>query len=400
MILTGGKSNVTINSNPTAMKNIMKLLVLIVFVLLVISPVSAQNPTYSLSADGFSLNSPDDNMLEFDIHIYQTNAPTTFEYAGGQYFFDFNNGIANGGTLTYSRVGTGLPSNFEPRNPQIFDNGNGTSQLRLAVNTFPGAGNGFTGIPGTPPGILIERMRISNTVQFAVQNLNLVWRNGPANPFTKLFAYIGTTNTDITTAATHTVTNEITPLPVELASFTATTNKNSITLNWATSFETNNRGFEIERRLTAKSDWEKAGFVSGNGTTEEGKSYIFTERVSTGKYNYRLKQLDINGNFEYFALTEAVEIGIPTSFAISQNYPNPFNPTTKIDFEVPRDGMINIVLFDISGREVARPVSSFRQAGYYTVTVNASGLASGAYFYMMTSDGGKVVETKKMVVLK
>jgi hypothetical protein len=288
-----------------------------------------------------------------------------------------------------------LPANFEPRNPQISG-----SQLRLAVNTFPGAGNGFTGIPTTPPGILIARMRIANTVQFAIQNLNLTWRNGPTNPFTKLFAYVGTTNTDITTPGTHVVLNEITPLPVELASFTAAVDKNKITLNWSTVKETNNKGFDIERKLITGNDWDKAGYVNGSGTVDVGKSYNFTERVATGKYNYRLKQIDINGNFAYYPLAEVVEIGIPSKFAISQNYPNPFNPVTKIDFEVPKDGIVSIVIYDISGREVARPVDSFRSAGYYTATINASGLASGAYFYILNSGGGKVAETKKMVVLK
>ena len=374
------------------MKNIIKVLALLAFALLALSPASAQNPTYALTVDGFSLNSPLDNELEFDIHIYQTNSPVPFEYAGGQFFFDFNTAITNGGSLTYTRVGTGLPANFEPRNPQISGN-----QLRLAVNTFPGAGNGFTGIPSTPPGVLIERMRITNTVQFAVENLNLAWRNGPANPFTKIFAYVGTTNTDITTAATHTVSNEITPLPVELASFTSNVDRNTVSLKWTTSSETNNKGFEIERR-SGNDAWSRAGYAEGSGTSNEPKSYSFTERLSTGKYNYRLKQTDFNGSFRYYELNGVVDVGIPAEFAMSQNYPNPFNPSTKIDYDIPKDGNVAIALYDMSGREVAKLVNDFRPAGYYTVSFNGANLSSGMYFYRITS--ANFSQTKKMVLVK
>lgn len=374
------------------MKNIIKVLALLAFALLALSPASAQNPTYALGVDGFSLNSPTDNELEFDIHIYQTNSPVPFEYAGGQFFFDFNTAVANGGLLTYSRVGSGLPANFEPRNPQISG-----SQLRLAVNTFPGAGNGFTGIPSTPPGILIERMRITNTVQFAVENLNLLWRNGPANPFTKIFAYVGTTNTDITTAATHTVSNEITPLPVELASFTSGVDRNTVALKWTTSSETNNKGFEIERK-SGNEAWAKAGYVEGSGTSVDPKNYSFSERLSTGKYSYRLKQTDFNGSFKYYELSGVVEVGIPAEFALSQNYPNPFNPSTKIDYDIPTDGIVAVILYDMSGREVAKLVNDFRPAGYYTLSFNGANLSSGMYFYRLSSAGFS--QTKKMVLVK
>ena len=88
--------------------------------------------------------------------------------------------------------------------------------------------------------------------------------------------------------------------PVELVSFSANVENDNVQLRWLTATETNNSGFEIERSHTSTplsmTDWEKIGFVEGNGTTTEQHSYSFTDKnLSTGKYSYRLKQIDFDG---------------------------------------------------------------------------------------------------------
>ena len=91
--------------------------------------------------------------------------------------------------------------------------------------------------------------------------------------------------------------------PVELISFNATVLENNVKLDWATATETNNSGFEVERKQvfspqSSVGNWEKIGFVEGHGTTTEPKSYSFPdEKVTTGKYKYRLKQIDFDGTF-------------------------------------------------------------------------------------------------------
>ncbi|MBK7446834.1 MAG: T9SS type A sorting domain-containing protein [Ignavibacteria bacterium] len=189
-----------------------------------------------------------------------------------------------------------------------------------------------------------------------------------------------------------------TALPVELASFTATTNRNAVSLNWSTATETNNAGFDVERKAATGTEWTKVGNVTGNGTTSEVRNYTFTDRANTGTYNYRLKQLDVNGNFEYFNLSNEIEVGVPNSFDMSQNYPNPFNPSTKINYDLPVDGNVSIVLYDLTGRQVASIVNEVKTAGYYTVSFNASNLASGMYFYRISASN--FVSTKKMVLVK
>ena len=187
-------------------------------------------------------------------------------------------------------------------------------------------------------------------------------------------------------------------LPVELSSFTANIFKNDVTLNWSTASETNNSGFDVERKLSSSSSWSKVGNVAGNGNTAVTTNYSFSDRVTTGVYSYRLKQIDFNGNFHYYNLSNEVNVGVPSSFSISQNYPNPFNPTTKIDYELPNDAVVSITLFDLSGKEVSKLVNEAMTAGYHTVQVNGSNLSSGVYFYNITA--GSFVQTKKMTLIK
>lgn len=192
------------------------------------------------------------------------------------------------------------------------------------------------------------------------------------------------------------------PLPVELASFISTVNRRDVTLNWTTTRESNNSGFEVERSQV-NGNWSKVGFVPGNGTSISSIDYTFIDRgLNTGKYNYRLKQIDYNGNFEYFNLSNEIGIGVPTRYDLSQNYPNPFNPSTKINFDIPFDGKVSVKLFDVSGREVTTLVNEVKAAGYYTINFNATNLSSGAYFYTINADnnGQSFVATKKMMLLK
>jgi len=183
-----------------------------------------------------------------------------------------------------------------------------------------------------------------------------------------------------------------------LSSFTSTVTNQDVTLNWSTASELNNSGFDIERS-TVEGQWSKVGNVQGNGTTNEVKSYQFTDRnLSSGNYSYRLKQIDFNGNFEYFNLSNEIIVGIPDQFSLSQNYPNPFNPTTKIDFQLPIEGNVKLAVYDNSGKLISEIVNGFRTAGYHTVNFDAVNLSSGVYFYKLES--GDFSKVMKMTVLK
>lgn len=162
--------------------------------------LKSQNPQYVLNATNFSYFQ---NKIEFDIYISQLNAPVYFEYAGGQYYFNFNPSIANGGTLSYSIIGSDLPAALRPRGPQVYN-----SQLRLAINSFPGASLGYDMTNNGSPGTKIVRMRLqTSAATLSSEPLNLSWRNPPVppaiNPVTKIYSYVDNVNTQITTPENH-----------------------------------------------------------------------------------------------------------------------------------------------------------------------------------------------------
>ena len=202
------------------------------------------------------------------------------------------------------------------------------------------------------------------------------------------------------------------PLPVELSSFTAEVVGSVVILRWRTETELNNYGFEIERNTPlnplsrgeaeGRGVWENIGFVNGYGNSNSPKDYIFTDNeINSGKYSYRLKQIDNDGSFEYSKVIE-IDIGFPTDFMLGQNYPNPFNPLTVIGYKLPFASLVTLKLYDVLGSEVAALVNTEQPAGNYELIFDASssagGLSSGVYFYILRA--GNFVEVKKMILLR
>lgn len=215
----------------------------------------------------------------------------------------------------------------------------------------------------------------------------------------------------LNTFSDYALTDGTNPLPVEICSFTAAVTRRDVRLDWSTCSETNNRGFEIERREFNPTTgeyypWIKQGFVDGNGTTNEMHYYTFNDlKLKTGKYQYRLKQIDFNSNFEYHNLNTPTDIiiGAPQNADLFQNYPNPSNPTSKVDFQIPFAGQVSLRVFDITGQEVAVLANSQMDAGYYTAEFNGSSLASGVYFYRLiasSTNGQSFTKTMKLILVK
>lgn len=192
-------------------------------------------------------------------------------------------------------------------------------------------------------------------------------------------------------------------LPVEISQFSSAVFKNTVRLGWQTVWELNNSGFEVEKSEDGIV-WNKAGFVRGNGTTNEPFSYAFTDlNLRTGRYYYRLKQIDYNGNFEFHNLAQAVNIGKPINSEVYQNFPNPFNPVTNISFALAEDSFVKLTVYDAAGREVKKLIDGTLAAGYNTLSFDASGIASGVYFYRLVSTGStgvKFTKIMKMLVVK
>ena len=190
-------------------------------------------------------------------------------------------------------------------------------------------------------------------------------------------------------------------LPVELSSLTIKESEGTITLKWTTATETNNFGFEIQRK--SGEDFITIGFVEGHGNSNSPKHYNFsdTDIGQSGEYYYRLKQIDNDGTFEYSDVV-SITIGSPVLYSLSQNYPNPFNPKTRIDYTLPEQQNVSLRVYNMLGELVKELVNEVKPAGTYTATFDGSsaagGLPSGIYVYRIQTEGFS--ENKKMTLLK
>ncbi len=188
-------------------------------------------------------------------------------------------------------------------------------------------------------------------------------------------------------------------LPVELTTFTVVLSNSAVELNWNTATEVNNYGFEIQKS-TNKSAWAIIGFVQGHGNSNSPKEYSFEDKnLLVGNMQYRLKQIDLDGSFEY-SYAVGVNFEAPASLALDQNYPNPFNPSTNISFEIPVKSNVLIKIYNVLGSEVAVLLNEEKSPGKYQVEFNASHFASGIYFYSLNTNQDKPAIIKKMILLK
>jgi len=219
------------------------------------------------------------------------------------------------------------------------------------------------------------------------------------------YNYFGQLRNNSTTESEIPVATQVSggALPVEISSLTILVNGSNVNLKWQTSTEVNNYGFEVQRTIKNSKlkiqSFEKIGFVKGSGNSNSPKNYSFKDdNPPSGTVEYRLKQVDNNGNFKYSQIVTVNSL--PTKFELLQNYPNPFNPTTTIQYAIPKAEHVTLKVYDELGKEVAALVNENKDAGQYNVQLAADKyqLSSGVYFYRITA--GSFSEVKKLMFLK
>ena len=161
---------------------------------------------------------------------------------------------------------------------------------------------------------------------------------------------------------------------------------------------------------------DSTGWIGGNysrlyKTTNQGINWK-RENISTGyifniaSFNDSILWTSGNGG-KIFHTTNGGEplVGIqnisteiPESFKLNQNYPNPFNPSTNIQYDISNDNSVTIKIYNLPGKEVMSLVNDFKKAGRYIISFNGSDLASGVYYYKITS--GKFEQVRKMILIK
>jgi len=202
-------------------------------------------------------------------------------------------------------------------------------------------------------------------------------------------------------------------LPVELTSFELLETRNDgITLQWVTESEINNLGFNLDRK-TPITDWSQiASYVThpalqGQGSVSHQTIYTFTDNTvqENESYDYRLSDVDYDGNVEYHSLQlmGVSSINIPEQFVLYPNYPNPFNPVTTIRYDLPDDAHVVLAIHDLMGRDVITLVDGPKTAGSRFTQWNArdeQGRAVSAGVYLYKIQAGNFVDIKKMILLK
>ena len=189
------------------------------------------------------------------------------------------------------------------------------------------------------------------------------------------------------------------PLPVELASFTATRDAQAAVLSWRTASETNNAGFEVQHQTPDASGFREVGFVEGAGTTQEPQSYRFrADGLAPGTHRFRLRQVDVDGTA---TLTDPVTVTIEAERVLSLQAtgPNPVRQSTQFAFTVQQSGPAEVTLYNVLGQRVRTLYTEETSAGQrHTVTVTTTDLPSGTYFVRLAAPSG--TRTQRIVVVR
>jgi len=191
--------------------------------------------------------------------------------------------------------------------------------------------------------------------------------------------------------------------PVELAHFSGhIVERQGIELAWETTVEVAHAGFNILRKSSSEREYRQVNeqLVASDGT----KKYRYIDHnVKVGEaYQYKLEDVSINGDkTQHDPIT--VFVTRPKNYKLYQNYPNPFNPMTHIEYQLPKQTMVKLKIYNIKGQEVKSLVDEMKEAGYHAVIWNGldnnnTPVTSGIYYYRMVTDSH--VEIKKMVLLR
>jgi len=358
-----------------------------------------------LYADTCQVNSPAGYMNGFDDGI--TNGGAWYVIHGGRQ--DYMNYFMRSREVTIEISDTKLlPANQLPAHWEY----NKRSLLTYIENIFYGVRGIVTDIVGTPLNAMITILNhdeYNSEVRTDFINGDYYRMLAPGSytfefssdyHITKTISNVQVNNLEATILNVELIPDDI--IPVEGPLYQATVINDKVELNWETLSETNNRGFEIQRKRNNE-NYIILGFVAGNGTTTHWNQYSFIdEHVKPGFYSYRLKQIDFDGSFTLWENLEVV-VYAPLVFSLEQNYPNPFNPSTTIRFTIPQDERremqnVSIKVFDLLGNEVATLVNEKHSAGEHTVTLDVSSLPSGIYIY--TLQVGSNYLSKKMILIK
>lgn len=206
------------------------------------------------------------------------------------------------------------------------------------------------------------------------------------------------------------VDNENPPYP---QNFTADFSGSNPVLSWSAISQADKDSYIIAKKVEGVTGYADVATVSA--TTTQWTDYSVEH---AGKFDplyvikYKIKSQDVNDNTSGYSSEQSVTattdefwklvklddaLNIP-EYKLEQNYPNPFNPTTNINFEIPENSHISLVIYNILGEKIATLINSPLVVGVYSITFNAGEFPSGIYVYELRSQRTRI--SKKMILTK
>lgn len=185
------------------------------------------------------------------------------------------------------------------------------------------------------------------------------------------------------------------PLPVEFLNVTATAKGSGVSVNWSTASESNNKYFDVEKSTDGGNNWSLVNTVYTNGNSSAVRNYNSYDAKPVGGYNsYRIKQVDIDGNFKY-SVTVRVKINIDrTAITVLAN---PFVSNITVDFLTNTNSTVYVRLVDITGKLVTTQKWAVSQGSSRRTMDNVSNLSNGMYILTVTDENGNQIYNNKLM---
>jgi hypothetical protein len=171
---------------------------------------------------------------------------------------------------------------------------------------------------------------------------------------------------------------------------------NSYELTWSGGDFKQAQSYVLEKSLN-NSDFKPVSTIQAENTPEKKYSILDVKDPSAEIVFYRIKQVNADGSTVYSSQVKIGQ-GATDPFVVEQNYPNPFNPRTSIVVELLEDSDVDITIYNLEGKEIAKLFKGFLTSGTHKFSFDAAELPSGIYLYKVSTPNYS--NTKKMILTK
>ncbi|TDH20660.1 T9SS type A sorting domain-containing protein [Segetibacter sp. 3557_3] len=282
----------------------------------------------------------------------------------------YNHNIKNNISLA-PRSANGDITSYDPALNVITNNTFLNPGITVSTNDFLSIDTALLVAPRQPNGDLpvVDFLRLKPTSNLVDKGVNVGFPFNGAAPDLGAFETGGST------------------LPVQQLSFSSTVAGDNVLLNWKVASEVQNKGWDIERREQSELTWRIIGFVAGRLNAAAMASYAFTDKkVQAGRYHYRLRQVDADGNTGYSNML-LVKIRSNKSIEVAV-YPIPVIDNATVKYTLAKAANVNLALYKTSGELVAQVFKGAQQAGSQEQLLSRQLFAAkGSYVVKLSIDG-------------